>query len=64
MAYTINLHKLAELSHDESKNEILLQTNEGTELHIKVEDGQTIITFPFGNKFDTKTGRTIIIHKA
>ena len=61
MASTISVHQLEDLAKAEIKNAILLVTNPTTELHIKIEGNQTIIKFPFGNKFDI-VGGNIIIH--
>ena len=62
MATRVALHQLDELSHEESKNEILLDTKLNTELHIIAKNDRTIITLPYGNKFDIVDGR-IIIHE-
>lgn len=61
MAKTVTLHQIDDLSGEQCNNEILLQTNINTELHIIAQEEQTIITFPFGNKFDIKDGY-IIVH--
>lgn len=62
MPYTVSLHQIKDLAKAESKNEILLDTKLNTELHITVEEDRTIISFPYGNKFDVINGR-IIIHE-
>jgi hypothetical protein len=62
MATTVALHQLQDLAHGESKNEILLDTKPNTELHIISKLDQTIIRFPYGNKFDIVDGM-IIIHE-
>jgi len=62
MPTTVALHQLSDLAHGESKNQILLETKLNTELHIVVEDDRTIITLPYGNKFDI-VDRNIIIHE-
>jgi hypothetical protein len=62
MAYTLALHDINDLVSGDSKNEILLDTKRNTELHIIVNHDSTIITLPFGNKFDIIDGR-IIIHE-
>jgi predicted choloylglycine hydrolase len=62
MPTTVALHQLDELAHGESKNEILLDTKLNTELHIIAKSDRTIITFPYGNKFDIVDGM-IIIHE-
>lgn len=62
MPYTVSLHQLQDLATGDAKNEILLTTKLNTELHIIVKDDCTVITFPFGNKFDVVDGR-IIIHE-
>jgi len=61
MARTVSLHNLDELAKAEVKNEILLDVNFNTELHIIKQSDRTIINFPFGNKFDIVDG-CIIIH--
>jgi len=61
MSYNINKYTVKELANEESKTEILLETNKDTELHIEFERHKTIIKLPFGNKFDIVGGR-IIIH--
>lgn len=62
MAYTVSLHQIEDLAQGECKNEILLATKLNTELHITVKHDTTIITFPFGNKFDI-IGNCIVIHE-
>jgi hypothetical protein len=62
MATTVRLHQLEDLAHPESQNEILLDTQINTELHIIAQTGRTIITLPYGNKFDIVDG-CIIIHE-
>jgi len=63
MPTLLRLHQLNDLSHEESPNEILLDTQINTELHIiRKPSGETIIKFPFGNKFDIIDGQ-IIIHE-
>lgn len=61
MPTQIALHQLEDLSHEESKNEIILQTELNTELRITVKNDITIITLPMGNKFDI-IGSRIVIH--
>ena len=61
MAYTVSLYELSDLANGDKKNEILLNTNKGTELHITSNETGTVITLPFGNKFDIIDGQ-IIIH--
>jgi len=61
MARQVRIHQLNDLAHDETKNEILLDTEQNTELHIILIGNQTIIKFPFGNKFDVIDGK-IVIH--
>jgi hypothetical protein len=63
MATLVNQHELYDLSHKESTNEILLRTQLNTELHIIVKGDETIITFPFGNKFDFIDGVIVIRDK-
>jgi hypothetical protein len=62
MPYTVTLHQIEDLALAEAKNEILLQTKLNTELHIIAEENRTLITFPFGNKFDVVDG-VIVIHE-
>ena len=62
MAHSVTLHDINDLSHEESKNEILLNTKLNTELHIIVVENKTIIRLSFGNKFDIIDG-LIIIHE-
>lgn len=62
MPYTVSLHQLEDLAKAESKNEILLATSLNVELHIIAKSDRTIITLPFGNKFDIVDGQ-IIIHE-
>lgn len=54
MAKTVNIHDLHDLSS--AKDEILLSTNLNTELHIVRQGENTLIKFPFGNKFDIIDG--------
>ena len=62
MPTNVTLHQLSDLAHIDSPNETILGTEINTELHIiKQPNGDTIITFPFGNKFDV-VGGLIIIH--
>lgn len=61
MPTTVSVHQLSDLAHGSSKNEILLEATLNTELHIIVKDGETVIKFPFGNKFDI-IDNCIIIH--
>ena len=62
MPRTINCHKITDLSHEETQSEIILQSNKKLELHIISTENQTVIRFPFGNKFDIIDG-IIIIHE-
>lgn len=62
MPTTVSCYTIAELAKAESKNDILLQTKENTELHIIAAKDRTVIRFPFGNKFDVVDG-CIIIHE-
>ncbi len=62
MPRTVSLHQIEDLAKAESKYEILLQTKVNTKLHIIAEPDRTIITLPFGNKFDIIDGQ-IIIHE-
>lgn len=61
MSRQVKLHQIYDLAHKETPNEILLDTHINTELHIISENNQTIIKFPYGNKFDIVDGN-IIIH--
>ena len=61
MPYTANVHTVEELAHIESPHEVIIKPNNGTDLFIKCNDRQTLITLPFGNKFDIVDG-AIIIH--
>lgn len=58
----VSAYKLEELAKEEP-TEILLLTTPNTELHIEVKDGKTIVSFPFGNRFDIISNR-IFIHEA
>jgi hypothetical protein len=62
MPKSVAYHSLQNLVNEESKYEILLETLINTELHIIAKSDQTIIRFPFGNKFDVVDGM-IIIHE-
>lgn len=62
MAKQVRLYQLEELSHDETPSEVLLDTHLNTELHIIKKEFETIIKFPYGNKFDIIDGM-IIIHE-
>lgn len=62
MPYTVTLHQIEDLAKGDAKNEILLDTKPNTELRIIVKENETIITFPYGNKFDVIDG-CIIIHE-
>ncbi len=58
MPTIIQLHQLEDLS--EGKGEILLETEINTELHIIRRGHDTIIKFPYGNRFDVIDGNIII----
>lgn len=58
----LTLVQLEDLAHKETPNEVLLETNLNTKLHIKGSEDTTVISFPFGNKFDIIDG-CIIVHK-
>lgn len=60
MPKQVKLLQLSELSHEETPNQILLDTLDRTELNIYTENGKTIIHLPYGNKFDIIDGRIII----
>ena len=62
MPTPVNRYDLGELAHGDSKNEVLISSKLNTELYIIVESDRTIISLPFGNKFDIVGGR-IIIHE-
>lgn len=52
MSYTVAFHQINNLAKGNAKNEILLNTNLNTELHITIRENKTIITLPYGDKFD------------
>lgn len=52
MPKDVALHDIGDLSLTDSKNEVILRTNEDTELYIVVVSNKTLIKLPFGNKFD------------
>lgn len=60
MPTTVSLHQLSDLTKAEEKNEIFLQTDDYTELSIKKVAETTIISFPFGNKFDVIGGKIYV----
>ena len=62
MPKQVVMYQLPDLSHNETPNEILLNTKENTGLHIIAQYDRTVIKFPFGNKFDIIDG-CIIIHE-
>jgi len=63
MPTQVRLHQLSDLSNEESPNEIFLETEINTQLRIVSKpSGETIISFPYGNKFDIINGH-IIIHE-
>ena len=61
MPTLVNKYDLNELSHNKSKTELLIDTNQTTEIHILEAKDRSVISFPFGNKFDIIDG-IIIIH--
>ena len=65
MPRSVRVHQLEDLSNDECRNEIILETSLNTELHITRECSETIIRLPFGNKFDIIDNVIVIkdIHK-
>lgn len=64
MPKQVRLHQLSDLSNQESVNEIFLETKIKTHLHIAVkQSGETMISFPYGNKFDVIDGKIIIYEK-
>jgi hypothetical protein len=62
MPTQVRLHQLSDLSNEESPEQIYLDTNLNTQINIRVEQEKTIITLPYGNKFDIING-SIIIHE-
>jgi len=62
MPTTVSVHQLKDLAQAEDKNSIILETNLNTNLHISGGNGITMISFPFGNKFDIINNR-IVIHE-
>ena len=63
MTKKVALHKLTDLSIKETPNEIFLDTQKNTELKIEVIGEGTIVSFPFGNKFDIIGGRIYVYEK-
>lgn len=63
MPTTVALHQLQDLAHGESKNEILLDTSLNVELHIISQPDRTIISLPYGNRFDIIDKQIIIYEK-
>lgn len=62
MPITVRVHRINDIAHTETPNEILLDTQLNTELHIISQENKTIIKFPYGNRFDIIDGE-IIIHE-
>jgi len=63
MPTQVRLLILEDLAHKESPNEFFLETQVNTQLYIVSKpSGETIISFPYGNKFDIIDGQ-IIIHE-
>lgn len=60
--HQISVHQIEDLSHEDSKDEILLETNLNTQLHIIRRSNETIIHLPYGNRIDTIRNQ-IIIHE-
>ena len=54
------MYRIEELSHENSKNEVLIKTNHLTELHIVVGKHNTVIKLPLGNSVDIIDGKIII----
>ena len=52
MPYTVSLYTIENLAKGDAKNEILIATKLNTELHLTVKEDKTIISLPFGNKFE------------
>ena len=63
MPREIKLLQLADVAHEQTPNEILLDTQLNTELHIISQNNRTIIKFPYGNKFDVIDGMIIVKDK-
>lgn len=62
MPKQVRLHQLEDLSNEECQNKIFLQTKLNTQLQIVAQSDRTIISLPYGNKFDVVDG-CIIIHE-
>lgn len=58
----VRVLQIEDVAHQESKNEVLLNTNANTQLHIISKNRNTYIKLPYGNKFDVVDG-IIIIHE-
>lgn len=58
MPREIRVHQLEDLCNE--NEEILLQTDLNTELHIRRSGNETIISFPIGNKFNVIDGDILI----
>lgn len=63
MPRLVALHQLEDLVHEDSRNEVVLDTKRNTELHIIVIGDKTIIKFPFGNTFNVIDGNIVIQDK-
>ena len=62
MPRSINVFSLEELSNKETPEEIIIVPANGTQIHVEVfRNKKTVISFPFGNKFDVVNNK-IIVH--
>lgn len=61
MPTKVNLYGIGELAHKESPNMIMIKAA-GVRLNILEVKDCTVVSFPFGTKFDIINGE-IIIHK-
>lgn len=62
MTEIINHHFIEDLSLLETRNKVLIETNENTVLEIEANDNVTFITFPIGNKFKIVNDRIIVVY--
>ena len=60
MPRTVTRYTIDELSHEQSKNEVLISATKDIEIGLQIIDGDLVIWLPFGNKFNTIGGRIII----
>ena len=61
MPRSVRVHQLSDLSNEECPNEVFIDVNQNTQLHISVDKHETVIWLPYGNSFDIIDGK-IIIH--